>query len=247
MGRPKKLARERQSHLIALRLTPAEHKKLEQGAWQSGLSLSQFIRIRLGLRGEQWKSVSMRASRRKTRGRTPKTSSYSFGSSPRNRVGRSSLSSLTARLAARTTVLSSRPCSRLPVSASLTYCCFGRWTGCRARGCWKLSSTWTGSRRMVWDSGASPSSTSIAVEFSRTPSSAFSRRSPSKSAFDCPSVRRPDSLRRDIRDIRLADHVWVSNRRRSRVYGLSGLSLRAIGRQLGISEGSVRRLASAAA
>jgi predicted HicB family RNase H-like nuclease len=53
MGRPKKLARERQSHLIALRLTPAEHKKLEQRARQSQLSLSQFIRIRLGLRGEE--------------------------------------------------------------------------------------------------------------------------------------------------------------------------------------------------
>jgi hypothetical protein len=53
MGRPKKLARERQSHLIALRLTPAEHKKLEQRARHSQLSLSQFIRIRLGLRGEK--------------------------------------------------------------------------------------------------------------------------------------------------------------------------------------------------
>ena len=35
MGRPKKLAKERQSHLIALRLNPAEHKKLEQVARKS--------------------------------------------------------------------------------------------------------------------------------------------------------------------------------------------------------------------
>jgi len=53
MGRPRMPAKDRQTHLIALRLTPAEHKKLEQGAQQSGLSLSQFIRITLGLRGEQ--------------------------------------------------------------------------------------------------------------------------------------------------------------------------------------------------
>jgi len=44
MGRPKKLAKERQSHLIALRLTPAEYKKLKQQAKQSELSVSAYVR-----------------------------------------------------------------------------------------------------------------------------------------------------------------------------------------------------------
>jgi uncharacterized protein (DUF1778 family) len=51
MGRPKKSAKERSSHLIALRLTPAEHKALEQAAEKGGLSLSNFIRTKLNLRG----------------------------------------------------------------------------------------------------------------------------------------------------------------------------------------------------
>ncbi len=44
-------AKERSSHLIALRLTPAEHKALEQAAEKAGLSLSNFIRTKLNLRG----------------------------------------------------------------------------------------------------------------------------------------------------------------------------------------------------
>jgi predicted HicB family RNase H-like nuclease len=50
MGRPKKLARERQSHLMALRITPAEHRKLEQVARKSGLSVSEFVRRALGFK-----------------------------------------------------------------------------------------------------------------------------------------------------------------------------------------------------
>jgi predicted HicB family RNase H-like nuclease len=44
MGRPKKPKSERQSHPITLRLTPAEHKKLEQFAENSGFSLSDYVR-----------------------------------------------------------------------------------------------------------------------------------------------------------------------------------------------------------
>jgi predicted HicB family RNase H-like nuclease len=53
MGRPKKAAKERSSHLIALRLTPAEHKALEQAAEKSKLSISNYIRAKLGLRGDK--------------------------------------------------------------------------------------------------------------------------------------------------------------------------------------------------
>jgi predicted HicB family RNase H-like nuclease len=53
MGRPKKPAKERSSHLIALRLTPGEHKTLEQAAEKSKLSVSNYIRLKLGLRGEE--------------------------------------------------------------------------------------------------------------------------------------------------------------------------------------------------
>ncbi len=44
-------AKERSNNLIALRLTPAEHKALEQAAEKAGLSLSNFIRTKLNLRG----------------------------------------------------------------------------------------------------------------------------------------------------------------------------------------------------
>jgi len=50
MGRPKKPAKARSSHLIALRLTPAEHKALAQAAENSKLSVSNYIREKLGLR-----------------------------------------------------------------------------------------------------------------------------------------------------------------------------------------------------
>ena len=53
IGRPKKLAKEKSSHLIALRLTPAEHKALEQASEKAKLSVSDYIRFKLNLRGEQ--------------------------------------------------------------------------------------------------------------------------------------------------------------------------------------------------
>jgi hypothetical protein len=53
MGRPKMLARERQSHLIALRLTPAEHRDLEKAARSAKLSVSDYIRLKLDFRGEK--------------------------------------------------------------------------------------------------------------------------------------------------------------------------------------------------
>jgi predicted HicB family RNase H-like nuclease len=49
-GRPKKPKSERQSHLIALRLTPAEHRKLEQAAQKSDLSVSDYVRRALGFK-----------------------------------------------------------------------------------------------------------------------------------------------------------------------------------------------------
>ena len=52
MGRPKKPAKERSSHLIALRLTAAEHKTLEQAAGKAQ-SVSDYIRHKLGLRGDK--------------------------------------------------------------------------------------------------------------------------------------------------------------------------------------------------
>jgi hypothetical protein len=51
IGRPKMLAKERSSHLIALRLTPTEHQTLEQAAAAKSLTVSKYIRIKLGLRG----------------------------------------------------------------------------------------------------------------------------------------------------------------------------------------------------
>jgi uncharacterized protein (DUF1778 family) len=53
MGRPKKPAKERSSHLIALRLTPAEHQALEKAAAKSKLTISNYIRAKLGLRGDK--------------------------------------------------------------------------------------------------------------------------------------------------------------------------------------------------
>jgi predicted HicB family RNase H-like nuclease len=52
MGRPKKPKSERQSHLIALRLTPAEHRKLERLADKSGLSISDYVRRALRFKGK---------------------------------------------------------------------------------------------------------------------------------------------------------------------------------------------------
>jgi uncharacterized protein (DUF1778 family) len=44
-------ARERSSVLIALRVKPDEAKALEQAAERSKLSISNYIRTKLGLRG----------------------------------------------------------------------------------------------------------------------------------------------------------------------------------------------------
>jgi predicted DNA-binding protein len=52
MGRPKKPKSKRQSHLIALRLTPAEYKKLGQLAEMSGLTASDYVRRALGFKGK---------------------------------------------------------------------------------------------------------------------------------------------------------------------------------------------------
>jgi predicted HicB family RNase H-like nuclease len=51
MGRPKKPPKQRSSRLIALRLTPAEHKALEQAAEKAKVSLSDYVRSKLDLRG----------------------------------------------------------------------------------------------------------------------------------------------------------------------------------------------------
>jgi len=53
MGRPPIPAKLRASRLIALRLTHAEHSVLEKAAKRAGLSLSDYIREKLGLRGKQ--------------------------------------------------------------------------------------------------------------------------------------------------------------------------------------------------
>jgi predicted HicB family RNase H-like nuclease len=50
LGRPKLLAKERQSRLIAIRLTPAEHKQLERFARKAKISVSAYVRGALGLK-----------------------------------------------------------------------------------------------------------------------------------------------------------------------------------------------------
>jgi len=52
MGRPTKPKSERQSRLIALRLTPAEHKELEEMAEKSRQSVSDYVRRALGFKGK---------------------------------------------------------------------------------------------------------------------------------------------------------------------------------------------------
>jgi len=52
-GRPKLPAKERQSHLIAIRFTPAEHQELERAAQAAKLTVSEYVRRKLSLRGEQ--------------------------------------------------------------------------------------------------------------------------------------------------------------------------------------------------
>ena len=59
MGRPKKPVSERLRRQIAIRLTDAEYQKIEQAAVKesikrkAGLTVSDYIRLKLGLRGEQ--------------------------------------------------------------------------------------------------------------------------------------------------------------------------------------------------
>jgi uncharacterized protein (DUF1778 family) len=53
MGRPKLPAKERQSRQIALRLTQAEYKALEQAASKAGMSVSDYVRHKLELRGDE--------------------------------------------------------------------------------------------------------------------------------------------------------------------------------------------------
>lgn len=58
MGRPPKPAKERKRRQVAIRLTDSEYKKLEDGAikasnkQQRGVSVTEYIRTKLGLRGE---------------------------------------------------------------------------------------------------------------------------------------------------------------------------------------------------
>ena len=52
IGRPKKPKNERQSRLIALRLTANEYRTLEQLARKSGLSVSDCVRRALGFKGK---------------------------------------------------------------------------------------------------------------------------------------------------------------------------------------------------
>ena len=59
MGRPTKPVSERRRRQIAIRLTDAEYQKIEQAAVKesirrkAGLTVSDYIRLKLGLRGEQ--------------------------------------------------------------------------------------------------------------------------------------------------------------------------------------------------
>jgi hypothetical protein len=52
MGRPPLPAKERQSRIIALRLTSAEQRKLERLAEKSGVSVSDYVRRALGFKGK---------------------------------------------------------------------------------------------------------------------------------------------------------------------------------------------------
>jgi predicted HicB family RNase H-like nuclease len=50
MGRPPIKATERQSRFVVLRLKPADHKMLERAAQKAKMSVSDYIRLKLGLR-----------------------------------------------------------------------------------------------------------------------------------------------------------------------------------------------------
>jgi predicted HicB family RNase H-like nuclease len=53
IGRPAMKAKERSSILIALRLRPDEHKTVEEAAKRAKISVSKYIRTKLGLRGDK--------------------------------------------------------------------------------------------------------------------------------------------------------------------------------------------------
>ena len=53
MGRPAKLARDKQSEIVGVRFTPAERKAFDRAAKKADLSLSNYIRKKLGLRGDK--------------------------------------------------------------------------------------------------------------------------------------------------------------------------------------------------
>jgi predicted HicB family RNase H-like nuclease len=50
-GRPRMADKDRSGRLIALRLTSDEHKCLEKAAAKAKLSVSEYVRTKLGLRG----------------------------------------------------------------------------------------------------------------------------------------------------------------------------------------------------
>ena len=53
MARPTKSAKDRQSEIVGVRFTPAERKAFDKAAKKAGLSLSSYIRHKLGLRGDK--------------------------------------------------------------------------------------------------------------------------------------------------------------------------------------------------
>ena len=50
MGRPAIKAKERQSRFVVLRLKPADRKALERAAREAKMSVSDYTRLKLGLR-----------------------------------------------------------------------------------------------------------------------------------------------------------------------------------------------------
>lgn len=50
MARPTNRAKDRQSEIVGVRLTPAERKAFDKAAKKAGLSLSNYIRKKLGVK-----------------------------------------------------------------------------------------------------------------------------------------------------------------------------------------------------
>jgi len=53
MGRPPKPAEQKQTRQLALRLTATEYAKLERAAKKAKLTISDYVRDELGLRGDK--------------------------------------------------------------------------------------------------------------------------------------------------------------------------------------------------